>query len=134
MYFKPISGITPLLACPICKNEILNTVTDSIICKNCGTTFPEAKVNTGANQEAFYDFRIKAPAYSKPAALKKWEEAQAEFINYHSFYKKKDNYDHYLREIDSVKEIYTEEFWLGGKILDVGGHQGRLRYYLNEES
>lgn len=134
MYLKPFSGITPLLACPICKNERLDTVTAKIICATCGTTFPEAKVNTGAGKENYYDFRIKTPNYCKPPALKRWEEAQDEFINYHNFYKKKDSYEHYLREIDSVKEIYTEEFKLSGKILDVGGHQGRLRYYLDEAS
>jgi ubiquinone/menaquinone biosynthesis C-methylase UbiE len=134
MYIKSTSGNTQHLACPICKNEKLNPLTNKINCANCGTTFPEAKVNTGTNREAFYDFRIKTPDYSKPAALKKWEDAQNEFINYHRFYKEKDNYEHYLREIDSVKEIYTEEFILSGKILDVGGHQGRLRYYLDEST
>ena len=42
-----------------------------------------------------------------------------------------DNLQVYLDEIDSVREIYTEVFHLYGKVLDVGGHQGRLRHYLS---
>jgi ubiquinone/menaquinone biosynthesis C-methylase UbiE len=30
-----------------------------------------------------------------------------------------------------VKEIYAEEFQLSGRVLDVGGHQGRLRHFLS---
>jgi ubiquinone/menaquinone biosynthesis C-methylase UbiE len=36
----------------------------------------------------------------------------------------------YKAEIDSVREIYRDEFSLTGSILDVGGHQGRLREHL----
>jgi SAM-dependent methyltransferase len=37
----------------------------------------------------------------------------------------------YLEEISSVKEIYEEQFSIKGSVLDVGGHQGRLRHFLS---
>lgn len=43
----------------------------------------------------------------------------------------KDQLHRYLEEIDSVREIYTQEYSLEGSILDVGGHQGCLRHFLN---
>jgi ubiquinone/menaquinone biosynthesis C-methylase UbiE len=44
-----------------------------------------------------------------------------------------DSLHEYLNEIDSVREIYTKEFGISGKVLDVGGHQGRLRHYLDDD-
>jgi len=58
---------------------------------------------------------------------------QKEYEAYHARHRSRDNLKRYLEEIDSVKEIYTEEFHIKGRVLDVGGHQGRLRHFLSEE-
>jgi len=59
-----------------------------------------------------------------------WEEGQREFEKQMKAEYMRDNLQIYLDEIESVREIYTEVFHLSGKILDVGGCQGRLRHYL----
>jgi len=41
-----------------------------------------------------------------------------------------DNLNLYLKEIEGVKDIYTKQFEISGNVLDVGGHQGRLRHFL----
>jgi ubiquinone/menaquinone biosynthesis C-methylase UbiE len=47
---------------------------------------------------------------------------------------KRDNLQIYLDEIESVREIYTQEFHLSGKVLDIGGGQGRIRQYLGNDT
>ncbi len=81
-------------------------------------------VNTGKEIEAIPDFR-------EINLSDVWKTAQEEYIRYHEFYKKLDNEEHFKKEIDSVKGIYRDEFQLSGRILDVGGGQGRLRHFLN---
>ena len=63
-----------------------------------------------------------------------WEEGQREFEKQMRTEYMLDNLQIYLDEIESVREIYTEVFHLSGKILDVGGCQGRLRYYLGSDT
>jgi ubiquinone/menaquinone biosynthesis C-methylase UbiE len=58
--------------------------------------------------------------------MKVWEK-------YHEDLSKKNPLDHYLQEIESVREIYEREFHLGGTILDVGSYQGRLRHFFNDD-
>jgi SAM-dependent methyltransferase len=45
----------------------------------------------------------------------------------------RDRFKEYVDEIDSVSEIYKKEFDLNGRVLDVGGGQGRLRHFLNDK-
>jgi SAM-dependent methyltransferase len=62
-----------------------------------------------------------------------WDDGQREYELFHEGESAQDSIESYLAEIDSVKEIYTQEFHLHGSVLDVGGHQGRLRYYLSPQ-
>jgi ubiquinone/menaquinone biosynthesis C-methylase UbiE len=63
--------------------------------------------------------------------MAKWSDIQEDFKRSDSRRKRKDNLEKYLEEIDSVREIYTEEFRIKGSVLDVGGHQGKLRHFLS---
>ncbi len=78
---------------------------------------------TGDEIEMIPDFRIEHVS-------KEWKQAQEEYIKYHEFYKSAGTTNHFKHEIFSVKEIYQHEFHLKGKILDVGGAQGKLRHFL----
>ena len=62
-----------------------------------------------------------------------WKEGQQAFEAQTRREAQDDRLEIYLNEIDSVKELYTEHFHLSGKILDVGGHQGRLRHFLKND-
>ena len=103
-YIKSISSISELL---------INSNPKSFV-----------SVNTGDEMESIVDFR-------SITLDEKWESAQKEYIKYHEFYKTLDSVGHFKKEIDTVKEIYQDEFHLSGRILDVGGAQGRLRHFLN---
>jgi ubiquinone/menaquinone biosynthesis C-methylase UbiE len=54
------------------------------------------------------------------------------FEDFDREFAERDSLQEYLDEIGSVREIYTAEFCIRGSVLDVGGHQGRLRHYLSD--
>lgn len=60
-----------------------------------------------------------------------WSHGQDEYEGFDAA--EPDDVDHYRREIDSVREVYTD-LPLRGRVLDVGGHQGRLRRFLTPTS
>jgi ubiquinone/menaquinone biosynthesis C-methylase UbiE len=62
-----------------------------------------------------------------------WQQGQRAFESQMAQEAQADNIQVYFDEIESVREIYTEVFHLSGKVLDVGGHQGRLRHYLTDD-
>jgi ubiquinone/menaquinone biosynthesis C-methylase UbiE len=98
----------------------------------CGLSFPKIMLDTGDGYENItYDFRISAPKYFQASILSQWGEIQKLYETFHNSLAVDDNLQEYFAEIDSVKEIYTDEFHLAGSVLDVGGHQGRLRYWLD---
>lgn len=133
MYIKFDKELEQLLCCSLCKNDLVR-YTDYFICQSCGLKFPKRVVKTDDNQMEFvFDFRILRPTYCTPAGLQSWEEAQSEYEQYHESSVKRDLLKEYLDEIDSVYEIYTTEFHIEGRVLDVGGHQGRLRHYLGTD-
>jgi SAM-dependent methyltransferase len=70
--------------------------------------------------------------YCLPPALAQWNAVQARFEREERWQASVDDLGTYLNEIESVQEIYTQEFKITGRVLDVGGAQGRLRHYLNE--
>lgn len=132
-FTKLESSIIELLACSFCKSS-LDLSEKSAECKTCGTSFDSMSINTGKKNESIFDFKIRYPKEFIPEGYEKWSELQVEFEEFHDHYNDLDNKKVYLDEIDSVKEIYEEEFPLKGKILDVGGNQGRLRHYLDLNS
>jgi SAM-dependent methyltransferase len=62
-----------------------------------------------------------------------WQKGQDAFESQMHNEAMQDSLQVYLDEIESVRELYTQHFHLYGKILDVGGHQGRLRHYLTND-
>ncbi len=134
MYVKLDEQVEALLCCAACNGELKKRA-DGFACEQCGMFFARRIVQLGSNRfDYVYDFRIHRPAYCLPQGHRQWSEAQVEFERYHGRSVSRDSLDEYLAEIDGVREIYTEEFHLRGKILDVGGHQGRLRHFLGEEA
>lgn len=118
------------MACPKCRGNIAFD-NDVNCCSICGEPYPNIVINTGDEREVIVDFRIKPTQDSEE--WKQWEASQEEYIKYHNYYAANDHAAHYLKEIDSVKEIYRQEFQLTGRILDVGGAQGRLRHFLHSD-
>jgi hypothetical protein len=130
MYMKLDEEVEGLLCCSLCKSDLKKSA-DCFICTSCGLRFPSRVVKTAEkNEELAFDFRIIHPDYCVPEGLKSWSDAQAEYEHFSERGAERDTLKEYLDEIDSVREIYTVEYHLEGKVLDVGGHQGRLRHYL----
>lgn len=61
-----------------------------------------------------------------------WAHGQEEYEEWNE--KLTDDYEREMASIDEVREIYTIEFSLSGRILDVGGHDGRLRHWLPQDA
>jgi ubiquinone/menaquinone biosynthesis C-methylase UbiE len=120
--------IIDLLCCPLCKG-MLNIQTHQFFCNDCRSTYPLV----GEPNWKIYDFRIHRPKYLITKSIEKWNEIQKQSDNHEIEVTESDNLKQYLAEIDSVREIYTSEFHITGSVLDVGGHQGRLRHYLSSE-
>ena len=111
-----------ILCCPICK-QALKMSQHSCHCEGCGTFYPAIGKS--------YDFRIHYPVYCLSHQLKKWKAIQAAYESFSSELRNHDQLSLYLEEINSVKEIYQEEFNVSGVILDVGGGKGKLRHFLD---
>ena len=131
MFTKFDPQFQKLLCCPICKGNL--KFETPISCETCNAKFPNITLNTGnSNLESIFDFRLNYPNFAKPPNIKKWEKSQNDYIKYSKNKSSSDDYRDYLSQVDSVKEIYTKEFLLSGNILDVGGHQGQLRFFLDQ--
>ncbi len=63
------------------------------------------------------------------ADQKTWREGQVEYTKMHVAEIGRDPQIDYAAEIASVKEVY-QAIPLEGRVLDVGGHQGRLRSFI----
>ena len=116
---------TRMLCCPLCKGSIESLVS-GFACQTCGSCYPLVD----AFGEAVYDFGIHRPKYLVPASTQRWHDIQQMYETWDRAFAERDNRQEYSDEIESVREIYTTEFCLKGSVLDVGGHQGRLRHYL----
>ncbi|MFC1775253.1 methyltransferase domain-containing protein [Patescibacteria group bacterium] len=132
-YIKKLDEkIIDKLRCPFCKNHIKRT-DDKFICESCLTEFPKYQINIGSKHEHAFNFCIQYPSFCIPTEVKKWSDIQEGYEERSTYNSVSDDLEHYKKEIDSVKEIYTKEFNLTGDILDVGGHLGRLRHFLKDE-
>jgi SAM-dependent methyltransferase len=74
------------------------------------------------------------PSFLVPEQQRIWAEGQRHYEMWDKNLAQEDDYDAYLVEIEATREIYTREFKLTGVVLDVGGHQGRLRHFLGPEA
>lgn len=132
MYIKLDHDVINILCCPLCKS-IINMIGEKFVCKGCGSEYPKYNVLVGKNKEYVFDFRIHRPTYCIPGTVRKWIGVQEEYKKFHCKHKSIGDLNVYLDEINSVKEIYDREFIIKGKVLDVGGGQGRLRYFLEDK-
>lgn len=121
IFHKLDKAVQDMLCCPLCKSS-LTAAKHQFACVTCGTIFPQRK--------GVFDFRIRHPEYCRPSGTEKWSEIQDKYEEGEKRKKHKKVLSKYLEAIDSIKEIYTEEFSLTGSVLDVGGYQGRIRDYL----
>lgn len=127
-FVKLDAEVIDLLRCPVCKGA-LEAAGRAFVCDDCAVEYPQRAVG----DEHIYDFRLRRPDYCVPDGMARWAQIQKIYENYHDALGANDDYPSYLDEIDSVREIYTEEFAIAGRVLDVGGHQGRLRCYLSDD-
>jgi ubiquinone/menaquinone biosynthesis C-methylase UbiE len=127
-YIKLDESITPLLCCPLCKGA-LTTLPSRYVCVDCQSIYPLVDVPGGRA----YDFRIHHPSYLIPSSTEQWGIIQRKYEDYVSDLARRDDLQEHLDAIEAVKEIYTSEFHVTGKVLDVGGYQGTLRHYLSQE-
>lgn len=132
MFIKLDDDVIDILCCPLCKGTI-NMIGEKFVCKDCGTEYPKYSVIVGKHKEYVSDFRIHRPDYCIPDTVRKWIDTQEEYKKVHIKRKSIDDLTVYLDEIESVEEIYKEEFSIKGKVLDVGGGQGRLRYFFRNK-
>jgi ubiquinone/menaquinone biosynthesis C-methylase UbiE len=135
MLVKLDQDVLEMLVCPFCKGELIDWwENDCMFCADCHLTFPRIRIQTDKDKfENVYDFRLKYPSYAIPKSKQEWSNGQDAFEQYADNMKYSDNINEYLNEVYSVKEIYEKEFHLCGNVLDVGGEQGKLRFYLNPD-
>ena len=132
MYIKLDQEIINILCCPICKGS-LRAIGQGFACKDCATEYLSCNIKQGKLIEKVLDFRIYRPDYCVSKESAKCFDMQEGYQKYYSERGKRDNLDEYLNEIDSVKEIYTDEFHINGMVLDIGGGQGTTRHFLGAE-
>jgi SAM-dependent methyltransferase len=109
----------------VCKGN-LEISGEEFICQSCATKYARSK------KENVLDLRVRYPKYCIPSGQKKWADIQDGYSLYEKSLLNHDDLKTFLNEIDTVKEIYSREFDIKGRVLDVGGHQGRLRHFLDK--
>jgi len=132
MYTKLDQEIINILCCPLCKGS-LEMVGDKFFCKDCANQYPLHDVQQEKEKEGVFDFRIYRPDYCITAGFAKWFDVQSDYEEgYFERDIKPDNLEEYQREINFVKEIYDKEFDIKGRVLDVGGGEGKLRHFIKK--
>ena len=131
MFIKLDKCIIDILRCPLCKSSI-ELQENAFICKTCSTLYPKRTIRLKNGSEYVFDFRIVRPSYCVPFGLKKWNDMQNIYEDVHNDVCSSDHLNLYLKEIEGVRDVYTKQFEISGTVLDVGGHQGRLRYFLKD--
>ena len=133
MFTKLDAEVIAMLRCPLCKGDLTHEA-ETFTCDNCSTAYERNRFSTGDHDESIVDFRLHYPDFCIPPLMRRWAELQEHYEHTQERYVGKDKRTQYLDEIDSVKEIYNDEFQLSGSILDVGGHVGKLRHFLPENN
>lgn len=134
MFTKLDDEVVSVLACPLCKGD-LERGDEKFSCRGCGLTFAKKSVvGDRGGTEGVFDFRIHRPAYCTPAGHRSWTDGQCEYERWSEAKRSVDSEREYLDEIESVREVYTDQYHIEGRVLDVGGHQGRLRHFLRDDT
>jgi len=110
------------VVCPFCKTD-LEWGVDECSCDDCGSIF--------VRRDATWDFVPQYPGFLQHV-LHDWEHGQREYEEWDASLR--DDLQEHIEGIEGVQEVYTREFRLRGRVLDVGGHQGRLRHFLPVDS
>lgn len=109
-----------IIACPLCKIPVV-WLANECFCDACGHRYLRSTLGV-------WSFMLQYPAFLHQGRYENWRRAQKEYQAWDK--NLEDNYEEHLAEIEWVREIYSTEFSLSGTVLDVGGHQGRLRHFL----
>ena len=134
MYVKLDAEIIKTLCCPLCK-EPLKIQDKEFICKVCASKYPSQDIPQGGLKDKVFDFRIHRPDYCMNRGLKNWLAVQNDYVNgYFERYTKKDDFLVFSNEVESLKEIYAKEFNIKGKVLDIGGGEGKLRQFIKRDN
>lgn len=81
-------------------------------------------------EQGILDLRpFKSQIFSEPFRI--WKSGQTAYERWQKRIAEDSDYD-YTAELAGVREVY-EEIPLRGRVLDVGGHQGRLRAFLKPQ-
>lgn len=104
------------IVCPACKSK-LDFSGDTARCTSCGRSFTRTN--------GIWNFMLQTVPEN---IAHQWQHGQDEFEEWARAFP--DDYAGFLKEIDETREIYTDVYQLSGAVLDVGGHDGRLRHYL----
>ncbi len=118
--------IRDLIACPLCKTSLIWHEAECV-CEACGQRF---RCSSGT----VWNFIPAYPPFLLPEQQQNWAWGQRHYEIWDKDLGQQDDYASYLAEIEATKEIYTRECKLDGVVLDVGGHQGRLRHFLGPET
>jgi len=124
VFVKLDETVITLFCCPLCKGQVV-VRTEWVLCSGCGSRFPKVSIAGGET----FDFRLRRTQGWSPPGWQAWSDIQRKYEEWSLDEAARANVVYYEYEIDSVREVYGV-FKLGGRILDVGGHQGRLRYFL----
>lgn len=124
--------LVPLVRCPLCKSRC-QWQPGVFDCTSCGSVYRQLTVGDGDATEHVYDFRVCRPDYCVPPGQSHWAKIQRRYEAYHRSNVLSDNLAVYLDQIESVRDLYTQHFPITGHVLDVGGHQGRLRHFLRQD-
>ena len=130
-FTKLDDALVQILCCPICKSRC-DQQANALVCPNCQSRYEPLAVSNGHDHETVYDFRIHRPHYCRPVGTARWTKIQGRYEAYHQKNVLRDDLAFYQEQIESVRDLYTHQFHISGHVLDVGGHQGRLRHFLNE--
>lgn len=134
MYIRLDKEIINILCCPLCKGS-LKASSQKFICEDCASEYPSYNIKQDRSEEKVFDFRIHRPSYCLPRGATKWFDVQKDWEeSYFERDSKRDDLEEYLNEINCAKEIYIEEFNIKGRVLDVGGCEGKLRHFLQKDS
>jgi len=122
-YVKLDEALVHIIHCPLCKNRC-HKQDGVFVCRVCGSSYGQVGIDDGPQNEQIYDFRIHRPACCTPEGVTQWSEIQKHYEAYHQNNITHDPLEMYRQQIESVRDLYTQQFCLTGSVLDVGGASG----------
>jgi len=127
IFIKADDWLKSILRCPVCNGKLREFNKKAFTCDKCSRPFYPEYICTGKHTEKLISF-FPVSSYDD-----KWKQYQGQYEERSRGKLENDNEDMYVREVGGVNRIYTGFVDMKGDILDVGGHQGRLRFFLSED-